>query len=63
MHRNIVQKIFKGALKLTYKMCSSPYAPEDTGKVLSRFGSSPTFIYAKQKAGWDSNALADVHFF
>ena len=37
--------------------------PEDTGKILNRFGASPTFIYGKQGAGWNSNALAAVHFF
>lgn len=37
-------------------------AYEDTGKVLNRFGASPIFMYAKQKPGWDSNPLTDVHF-
>lgn len=59
----LCERFLKGPSNWFIRCVHLTKAPEDTGKVLNTFGASPTFIYAKQEAGWESNALVDVRLF
>lgn len=60
-YTNLEQNIFKEPWNVFLSCVHLSEAPGGTGNVLSRPGALPMFRSAKQEAGWDGHALADVH--